>query len=218
MLAATVASAASPGLAAPERRVHETYLGLAAGGHAWLAYSNRDEVEADTEPGYGWRAAVGVALFESYTSPSFEASASRSFGRAISDRLGARLGVEVGQRFSAIHGINDRSVSSQRTGDGKTLQATTLHVAAWPSVRIAEGWRLYVGGGGGVTWLRGLGSDQRVGSGETGLGVLYALPVERCRLVLDIGWRSFFASSTQLRGALADFDTHGVAIGLQVSF
>ena len=53
--------------------------------------------------------------------------------------------IEVGQRFSDLHGVNDDF--GQRTADGKSLEATTALFNIWPSVRIADGWTAYIGGG-----------------------------------------------------------------------
>lgn len=85
-------------------------------------------------------------------------------------------------------------------------------------MRVTTAVRIYAGGGGGGTWLRGLGSDKRVWSAQTGFGVLLDLPLEGCSARIDLGWRSFFANSAKLRDALADFDAHGGTLGFQVAF
>ena len=189
----------------------EPYAGLQGGVFLWPAYSNRDEVEADTGPGFSWAVVGGLDL---RAAPRDDASV-RLWTRLLR-RFSGRVELEVGQRFADIHGINDGPL--QLTGDGKTLQATTAHVNLWPAVKVASGVRIYAGGGGGGTWLRGLGSDKRVWSGQAGLGLLFDLPLEGCSMRLDVGWRSFFANSTKLRGALADFDAHGGVLGVQVAF
>ena len=189
------------------------YVGIAGGVHFWPAYSNRDEVEADTEPGYSWSALVGLEV----AAPSQGSAGDDGLPPIASlERFSVRFDVGVGQRFSPIHGINDST--TQRTGDGKTLQATSLHLNAWPGYRVSERWRIYAGAGGGGTWLRALGSDKRVWSAEVGLGAQVDLPTTGVETRLDIGWRSFFANSTKLRDALADFDAHGVTIGLFLLF
>ncbi|MEM9177406.1 MAG: hypothetical protein AAGC67_19500, partial [Myxococcota bacterium] len=40
----------------------EGYLGLHVGTHFWPAYSNRDQVEADTTPGYSYGIVGGLEL------------------------------------------------------------------------------------------------------------------------------------------------------------
>ena len=189
----------------------EPYVGLQGGVFLWPAYSNRDEVEADTGPGFSWAVVAGL---------DWAAGRHERLGRATRprsvERLSARLELEVGQRFADIHGINDGP--SQLTGDGKTLRATSVQVNLWPAVRVATAVRIYAGGGGGGTWLRGLGSDKRVWSAQTGFGVLIDLPVEGFSVRVDLGWRSFFANSAKLRNGLADFDAHGAVLGFQVAF
>jgi len=185
----------------------DPYVGLHAGIYIWPAYSNRDEVEADAEPGYQWGLVGGV---------NFETDSASDEAPAAIDRLGTRLELEVGQRFSGLHGINDGPV--QRTGDGKNLQATSVSFNLWPSVRISQACRFYAGGGGGGTWIRALGSDKRVWSAQTGLGFLIDVPVLGHDARVDLGWRSFFANSTKLRDALADFDAHGAILGLHFDF
>lgn len=207
MLVATFVAAA----AASAQIQTRPYLGIQGGTYLWPAYSNRDQVEADTAPGFAWAVVGGVALEADRAESPRAPRISRSLRR-----LGARLELEVGQRFSPIHGINDGV--EQRTGDGNVLRATSAHVNLWPSIRLTGAWRLYVGGGGGGTWIQGLGSDKRVWSVQTGLGVLFEIPVETLPLRLDLGWRSFFANSTNLRGALADFDAHGGVLGCQLAF
>ena len=100
----------------------------------------------------------------------------------------------------------------------KAASRTSVQVNLWPAVRVATAVRIYAGGGGGGTWLRGLGSDKRVWSAQTGFGVLIDLPVEGFSARVDLGWRSFFANSAKLRNALADFDAHGAVLGFQVAF
>lgn len=189
----------------------EPYVGLQGGVFLWPAYSNRDEVEADTGPGFAW-AIVGGLDFES----DHAGVLSSSPPLPLLERLGGRLELEVGQRFAGIHGINDGPL--QLTGDGKTLRATSVQLNLWPAVRVAHALRVYLGGGGGGAWIRGLGSDKRVWSAQVGFGVLIDLPIQGHPVRLDLGWRSFFANSTKLRDALADFDAHGGSIGLQVGF
>lgn len=187
------------------------YVGVAGGLFLWPNYSNRDELEADTSPGYAWSGVLGLELragargVASSQEPPFSLR-----------RLGARFEVEGGQRIAPIHGINDGPL--QLTGDGKLLRATSAQVNLWPHWRVSRRWHLYLGGGGGVTFIRALGSDKRVASGQVGLGAFYAFPVGSFTGRIDIGWRSFFADSTQLRGALSDFDAHGGNLAFQLGF
>lgn len=191
-------------------RAAEGYVGLQAGVHFWPAYSNRDQVEADTNPGFSW-AVLGGANLGAQDLP--HASRLREL---LSPRLGLRLEAEVGQRFSLLHGVNDDM--GQRTADGKRIQTTSAHLNVWPSWTIAERFSLYLGGGVGASWIRTLGSDKVRLSLQAGTGLLIELPIDSVPLRLDIGWRSYFASSAEYRDRLVDFNTHGANIGLHLGF
>jgi len=197
-------------LLAASAHAADGYVGIQGGVHFWPAYSNRDQVEADTDAGYSWGFVLGADLLATDLDPR---SPVRTF---LSDRLGLRLEAEVGQRFSDLHGINDDL--GQRTADGKTLQATSAFFNLWPTVRIAGGWTAYVGGGVGSSWIRTLGSDKVRLTLQAGTGVLIELPIDALPVRLDIGWRSFFASSAEYRDRLVDFNTHGAVIGIHVKF
>ena len=186
------------------------YVGLQGGTHFWPAYSNRDQVEADTTPGVSWGAVLGLDLGgESLP----EGSGLRS---GLSSRLRLRVEIEVGQRWSDLHGVNDDL--GQRTADGKTVQATSALFNLWPSWTFAEGWSAYLGGGVGNAWVRTLGSDKSRLALQGGAGVLIELPIDAIPARIDIGWRSFFASSAEYRDRLVDFNTHGPVVGIQIGF
>ena len=158
----------------------EPYVGLQGGVFLWPAYSNRDEVEADTGPGFAWAMVGGLDL----ESDDAKALPSLPPSRPL-ERLSGRLELEVGQRFAGIHGINDGPL--QQTGDGKTLRATSVQLNLWPAFRVASALRVYAGGGGGGAWIRGLGSDKRVWSAQVGFGVLFDLPLRGHPVRLDLG-------------------------------
>lgn len=187
------------------------YVEVQGGVSLWPAYSNRDEVEADTGPGFSGALLGGVELSapEADRVPGF-------LERVFRERFSTRIELEANYRYAKIHGVNDGSL--QRTGDGKTLRAISALVNVWPTWKFAEGFHVYAGGGGGGTFIRALGSDKRVWNGQVGLGLLIGLPIERVDVQLDLGWRSFFANSTKLRDGLTDFDTHGGVIGFQLGF
>lgn len=186
------------------------YAGIQGGVHFWPAYSNRDQVEADTDAGYSWAGVLGVDLLARDLPPD------SSLWPFLWERLGLRLEIEGGQRYSDLHGVNDDF--GQRTADGKSLEATTALFNVWPTVRVTEGWTAYVGGGVGTAWIRTLGSDKlRLGL-QAGTGLLIDLPFEAIPMRLDIGWRSFFASSAEYRDRLVDFNTHGAVLGIHVKF
>lgn len=189
------------------------FVGVQGGLHLWPAYSNRDQVEADTAPGYSWALVAGVDL--GWDPPGSTVSGQRKT-QSFVERLGGRVALEAGQRFSDIHGLN--TSTGQSTADGSTLRVTTVHLNFWPSYEIIPRWEIYLGIGGGVSWLRGLGSRSRVASFETGLGLRYALPIDAAAIWIDIGWRSYFADGAQFRNSLIDFDTHGAALGVHWSF
>lgn len=186
------------------------YAGLQAGTHFWPAYSNRDQVEADTTPGASWAVVLGLDL------GSEDLPAQSGLRSALSPSLRLRLEVEVGQRFSDLHGVNDDM--GQRTADGKTVQATSALFNLWPSWTFAEGWSAYLGGGIGNAWVRTLGSDKSRLALQGGAGVLIELPTEAVPIRIDVGWRSYFASSAEYRDRLVDYNTHGPVVGVHFGF
>lgn len=204
---------ASGTLGADIAQAVEPYVGVQGGVHFWPAYSNRDQVEADTGPGFSWSATGGIVMQAESWGP---APPGHPVLTTLSERLGVRVEAEVGQRFSDIHGINDNM--GQRTGDGKGLSMVHVHLSAWPSWKIASGWTYYAGGGVGASWLRALGSDAVVHSFQVGTGLLIDLPIGRFTPRLDLGWRSVFVDSVELRDRLTDFDAHGGIIGFQFPF
>ncbi len=184
----------------------EPYVGIQLGGYVWPAYSNRNQVEADTLPGVAGSVLGGVQLEMNELWPSAPTN--------IGERIGGRVELEISQRISAIHGVNDEA--GQRTADGETLYATSALVNLWPSWAWTPRLRLYVGGGLGVSWIRALGSDAPAFSVQTGAGVYVDFPFERFTLGLDVGWRSLWSASVQLDAGRTDFDAHGGAIALHI--
>lgn len=77
----------------------EPYVGLQGGVFLWPAYSNRDEVEADTGPGFAWAIVGGLDLASdrgevlTYSPPS----------RRV-ERLSGRLELEVASASQAFTG------------------------------------------------------------------------------------------------------------------
>ena len=194
-----------------EAKAVDGYVGLQAGGYVWPAYSNRNQVEADTLPGVAASLLGGVRV----RGADMDLLGSR-LSSVLSGHLGIRSELEVSQRFSAIHGVND--VDGQRTADGQTLYATSLMANTWPEWAWDDRWSTYAGAGVGVTWVRALGSDASVFSVQTGAGVLVDFTVSKMLLTLDVGWRSLWQSSVQLTAGRTDFDAHGGAIGLHLRF
>lgn len=192
------------GSAAPARAI-EPYGGIQLGAYVWPAFSNRNQVEADTLPGISVSLLGGIEMRMNELWPT----APTTFG----ERFGTRIELEVNERISAIHGVNDSA--GQRTADGQTLYATSALVNVWPSWQWSPRWRTYLGAGVGVSWIRALGSDASVFSVQTGAGVVVDFPLGSWTLGLDIGWRSLWSSSVELTAGRTDFDSHGGVIGLQ---
>lgn len=186
------------------------YLGLQVGTHFWPAYSNRDQVEADTTPGYSYGLVGGVEI------GSDDLPDGAAAREAITPRLRLRVEAEISQRFSDLHGVNDDM--GQRTADGQTIRATTAFFNLWPAWAFNEDVSAYLGGGVGASWIQTLGSDKTRVTFQGGAGVLIDLPVHAVPLRVDLGWRSFFASSAEYRDRLVDFNTHGPIVGLQLEF
>ena len=187
----------------------EPHAGLQIGAYVWPAFSNRNQVEADTLPGLAVSLLLGVT-----TTPDDLTSLFPSASETIAERLSARVELEVAQRFSAIHGVNDEL--GQRTADGQTLYATSILANFWPAWSWGRGVSTYAGGGPGVSWVRALGSDAAVFSVQTGAGVLVELPFGDGAVHLDLGWRSLWSSSVQLTAGRTDFDAHGGVLGIQI--
>ena len=195
---------------APAALAIDGHVGLQIGTHFWPAYSNRDQVEADITPGYSYGLVGGVEI-GSGDLP--EGSPIRS---AITPRLRLRVEIEVSQRRSDLHGVNDDV--GQRTADGKTIRATSALFNAWPAWDFNDDVAAYLGGGVGVSWIKTLGSDKTRLTLQGGAGVLIAFPIESLPMNVDLGWRSFFASSAEYRGRLVDLNTHGPIVGIQLEF
>lgn len=195
-------------LAAGPVQAADLHAGVQLGAYVWPAYSNRNQVEADTLPGGAVSLVGGVT-----TTREDLVSLFPSAPEELAERLAARFELEVAQRISPIHGVNDDS--GQRTADGQTLYATSILANFWPEWSFGERWATYAGGGPGVTWVRALGSDASVFSVQTGAGVLYDLPVGGGTLRFDFGWRSLWSASVELNAGRTDFDAHGGVLGIQ---
>ena len=188
----------------------EGHVGLQVGTHFWPAYSNRDQVEADTTPGYSWMAVGGIDLGR-------EIFPEESWLRTrLTPRLRVRMEIEVGQRFSDLHGVNDDL--GQRTADGKKIRATNAFFNLWPAWAFTDRVTGYLGGGIGSAWIQTLGSDRMRLALQGGAGFLIELPTEAIPLTVDLGWRSYFASSAEYRDRLVDYNTHGPTVGIQLTF
>lgn len=194
--------------AGPTRAV-EPYAALEVGAYTWPAFSNRNQIEADTLPGLSVSLAGGVE----FLARDFLSEANTRPGSFL-DRLGGRIELAASQRISAIHGVNDDA--GQRTADGKTLYATTGLVNGWASWALSDRVRIYGGGGLGMSWIKALGSDATVFSSQSGAGVRFRWPIGSASLDLDLGWRSLWSSSVQLDRGRIDFDAHGGVIGLSI--
>lgn len=198
-------------LATSAARAVEPYASIELGFYFWPAYSNRNQVEADTSPGGSGSLALGVQLGEEDW-----AALGPGVPRLIRERLGARIEVAGAQRISPIHGVNDKD--GQRTADGQTLYATSALANFWPSWAWGDRWRTYAGGGLGASWIRALGSDAAVFSVQTGAGVQIDVPAGDWTFGFDIGWRSLWNASVQLNAGRTDFDAHGAIIGISVRY
>lgn len=212
-----VAALAASALAgcAPLTRQPGSYVGAGVGRSTWDATSNEDQLEADSQTGFG--GAVEVGRFWSH----------------------GRVGAELSGRQNDVHGVNGHAVRADdgsciyRTkgngrcaadADGNKLDVFTLHAIGTYEPLERHGFRPYVLGGAGVSllWARPVDvadGDVRVSgvgvgpSAQVGAGISYLLG---SRVELDLGYRALWVAPTKVDGLSTHYLSHGAMLSVRV--
>lgn len=148
----------------------EWYGAARVGPSFWADRSNNDGIESGDKPG----AFISGAIGHEFTY--------------------ARVEGETSCGFDPLHGRND-GPDFEKSADGDFLYTCTAMVNVWPQYPITENTSLYVGGGFGGAWHRGLGDMALVPAGQVGVGTIFDLTED---FAIEAGARYIVSKKTSL--------------------